>query len=425
MAYPRNVRNRYKQAAAELRAPFWDWAATSAVPPATVPAFVAINTPKGRAQVRNPLSGYVYPPAAFSGEFGNFRPEFGPTILHCPAPNRYPQSANALLRAANLKEQVYNSFVYSQSFEDFSSTGGNGISIEQVHNTIHRESACGEQFSEQDVAGFDPLFMLHHANVDRLWAFWEVIRPNLASFRRPYAGHSRFTTPAGTIIRPNSPLQPFFAPRGVPHTSDSVVSFRKFGYSYPGLEDGGSQEEQRHHAIRHMRELYGETQDAPRHASRQIFMAHMNINVEDIPFRPAQIHVFLCGRHAGSIPVLSKPSHGRLHGTVPLSKAIKECRRLGRDPRKHTGLRIIGPGNREIPISSIRSLTMELEDFKATPPSSDEELPALGPRHRVPVDMEQSHAPIETEYEESDGNSGGAGDETSDESGGYQQDDDY
>lgn len=31
----------------------------------------------------------------------------------------------------------------------------------------------GGQMSGVDWAGYDPIFFLHHANVDRLWALWQ------------------------------------------------------------------------------------------------------------------------------------------------------------------------------------------------------------------------------------------------------------
>lgn len=32
--------------------------------------------------------------------------------------------------------------------------------------------------SNNDYAGFDPIFYLHHANIDRILALWEYIYPN-------------------------------------------------------------------------------------------------------------------------------------------------------------------------------------------------------------------------------------------------------
>jgi hypothetical protein len=35
-----------------------------------------------------------------------------------------------------------------------------------------------ECFVNEILVGFDPIFFLHHCNVDRLYAFWEYLYPN-------------------------------------------------------------------------------------------------------------------------------------------------------------------------------------------------------------------------------------------------------
>lgn len=78
--------------------------------------------------------------------------------------------------------------------------------------------------------------MLHHANVDRLWAYWQALRPESTTFDYEYRGLPRFSSPGGSIISVNSPLQPFLQTDGTWHTSKSVDSIRTFGYTYEGLD---------------------------------------------------------------------------------------------------------------------------------------------------------------------------------------------
>ncbi|KAM4062141.1 tyrosinase [Hirsutella rhossiliensis] len=267
-AYPKDRLSEYTQAAETLRAPFWDWASARAVPEATVPESVTINTAEGQKQVENPLATYKYPQEAIQGQYGDMnriRPEAGqqPQTYRCPSPQSYPKSANEALsltknqvRTNDLRAMVYDVFTNSQTFSQFASTRNRGFSLEQIHNSIHVEAACRSDFLNQFVAGFDVLFMLHHANVDRLWAYWQAIHPEEANLSGSYSGGARFTTSRGTSISLNSPLEPFHGQDGEPHTSKTVASIRDFGYSYEGLEEGKSDQETRNEAVRLINRLY-------------------------------------------------------------------------------------------------------------------------------------------------------------------------
>lgn len=98
-------------AAANLRIPYWDWAADLAVPQATVPRTVKVKVPNGDGlrenEMENPLATYRYPSAALEGRFGIFDEVRGRTqIIRCPAPGRYPESANNALRSRAYPEWV-------------------------------------------------------------------------------------------------------------------------------------------------------------------------------------------------------------------------------------------------------------------------------------------------------------------------------
>ncbi|KJZ68354.1 hypothetical protein HIM_12255 [Hirsutella minnesotensis 3608] len=235
--YPTNQRARYVQAADILRTPFWDWAASPRVPKSTVPSTLTINTAHGRRSVKNPLAGFVYPQDALNGAFGQFSPKPSRRqVTRCPSPKSYPQSANSLLRRDNLRELVYDAFIYSETFEDFSSTAGSGTSIEQTHNLVHNYAACGQTMGDLGYAAYDPLFWLHHTNVDRLYALWQAAHPDKSRLTTTYRGKARFTTQEGSMIGPDSPLSPFYLAGNRPHTSNTVVSTDDLGYTYEGLE---------------------------------------------------------------------------------------------------------------------------------------------------------------------------------------------
>ncbi len=103
--------------------------------------------------------------------------------------------------------------------------------------------------------------MLHHSNVDRLWAYWQAMHPEASTFNGAYQGLSRFNTQAGTMIGLDSPLQPFRQANGDWHTSRSVNSIATFGYAYQGLEYWiKSEAELQQSAVHMINSLYGPEQ---------------------------------------------------------------------------------------------------------------------------------------------------------------------
>lgn len=92
---------------------------------------------------------------------------------------------------------------------------------------------------KNEYSGFDPVFMLHHANVDRLFAIWQTIWPD----KYNYVGNTTATSGTATItpgdtISEDSPLTPFHtSSNGTFWTSAAVRDTRTFGYTYPETAD--------------------------------------------------------------------------------------------------------------------------------------------------------------------------------------------
>ncbi|KAM4055708.1 tyrosinase [Hirsutella rhossiliensis] len=383
------TRNRYLQAADALRAPYWDWATTSDVPPSTVPRSVTINTPKGRRQVRNPLSGFTFPQQAVRGQFGRFSPSPRAAIARCPAPNSYPNSANRMMASNDLKELVFSAFTYSKTFEEFSTTSTGGVSLEQAHNLVHNSAACGQQFSSPSYAAYDPLFMLHYANVDRLWALWQAANPNQAGLSRSYVGGSRFATPQGTTIRPTSPLAPFYGPGKQQLTANGVLSTHQFGYTDPNPDK--DLEERRRRAVSIINDLY---KGKDHEEKRKVYLAHISLRAEDVE-RPSTIKVFLCDQFVGDIAVMAEPSKGPVNAAIPLNPAIGACERAGvskEEMRESISVTITTADGRDVPLAKIKTISMEVEDFIEEPSATSGELPKISNRHKVPGHLKQ-HMP--------------------------------
>ncbi|KAJ2968682.1 hypothetical protein NQ176_g9060 [Zarea fungicola] len=158
--YPEKYRDEYVAAAQTLRAPYWDWADQSAVPYASIPKGWNINVTSGKdiavKLLPNPLYKFNMPKAALNGNFGPF--DQRRETERCRVPFfSYPGSADKNLRARNLKRNVYAAFVYAQDFTQFSETGNQGVGLEQIHNWIHGDACCGNQFYQPDLSAFDPL----------------------------------------------------------------------------------------------------------------------------------------------------------------------------------------------------------------------------------------------------------------------------
>ncbi|OAA39531.1 tyrosinase 2 [Beauveria brongniartii RCEF 3172] len=256
--YPDNLRPIYQRAAEDLRAPYWDWALEpwlpSVVLPETIEVKAATKTGTVAKKIDNPLYTYRFSKEVMQGKYGEFNTYN--RMYRC----QNPQDANQKLYSRNYKSWVYDVFSRAKSFSEFATTASKGSSLEGVHNAIHWDAGCGGQFMDSQYSAFEPLFMLHHSNVDRLWAYWQAIYPEASTFNGRYQGLSRFNTLSGTMIGLDSPLQPFRqAANGDWHTSRSVNSIKTFGYTYQGLEEywNKSETEVQQRVVELINSLYG------------------------------------------------------------------------------------------------------------------------------------------------------------------------
>ncbi|KAI5467725.1 hypothetical protein BGZ63DRAFT_345976 [Mariannaea sp. PMI_226] len=393
--YPQRYRAQYVEAANNLRCPFWDWG-SGGVPKATVPETMMVNIPSGsglkKTSVDNPLYTFKFPQEALNGDFGDFDSEKRTQMFRCPSPNSYPDSANALLAKRPYKSMVYDAFTKAASFDQFSSTGASGgTSLEQIHNAIHWDAGCGGQFLAAEFSGFDPLFMLHHSNVDRFWAYWQAMQPDSPLFNTSYAGGARWSTPSGTSISTESPLQPFLSDMINFHTSESVSSIKGFGYTYEGLEYWEKDEAQMQtDATRLINQLYSDNSTV---SSRSVkvnslgqgcytrFFVRVSLEVEEVE-RPCSIDLYLHGQKVDGHVVMQQPACGTAYGEYSIDHVVKETMNLDLEPDhlvssilKGFQVQITKHDGTIIPIETVPSLKIEIEDVEVTPPTDDCELP--------------------------------------------------
>ncbi|PVH87416.1 putative tyrosinase [Cadophora sp. DSE1049] len=267
------------QAAETWRLPFWDWAMRKPdwhfpndrrrdgpnVPFIITVPTVEVMTKTGVATVSNPMWRYKLPNGATFGDFGITRDQTLPFNV-CKATSRHPSTFNSRspdftsawvngekqnwdritgeLRGSRsvvsntLPEAVYRLFLeeYLPTYNAFSTEGfvkgqppTQYSSLEDIHGQLHVFSGGSGQMGRVPVAAFDPIFWMHHNNVDRLFAMWQDLYPN--KYVQP------FRTSAGRLIDPNIPLAPFSRDsQGSPWTAGRCRNLQDLGYTYPELQ---------------------------------------------------------------------------------------------------------------------------------------------------------------------------------------------
>jgi hypothetical protein len=164
-AYLMAFENALRVVGCQVTLPYWDW---SSGPSTGIPAACRLPTyvNRGGATVANPLfSG----PRAAGGQT-NRRADIDTTAFDDLA-----SGAQAAMTAVT--------FVSFQS------------QVNGVHGSVHVRT--GGDMGSVPTAAYDPIFYLHHANIDRLWADWQTAHPGplpaaeagfqLQPFPRPYS----------------------------------------------------------------------------------------------------------------------------------------------------------------------------------------------------------------------------------------------
>lgn len=83
-----------------------------------------------------------------------------------------------------IHDLTYQLIADQSSYAPFSNTayvddrGGSYNSLENMHDAIHSLVGQNGHMAYVPFAGFDPIFWLHHTNVDRLFAIWQAIYPD-------------------------------------------------------------------------------------------------------------------------------------------------------------------------------------------------------------------------------------------------------
>ncbi|KAF1844065.1 Di-copper centre-containing protein [Cucurbitaria berberidis CBS 394.84] len=253
--FPSDEQDRLRDAASTLRMPYWDWAMDPGQNQPVVPALmrdqqVTVNKPEGRVTIRNPLYSYSFGDS-LPDEIGGGPWNSWPITLRRPVGNPTRSNNNELSARFNaqrvsLRDRVFALFSSKQSWGE-ASTSQIGVrtdlsssdSFESVHDAVHN-TAGGESGGHMyylDISSFDPLFWLHHTNIDRLLAMYQLIVPNTwvanGNINHPMAQWNQ-----GEAKNGNTPLKPFTKDTaGNYFTSNDIRETRVLGYHYPETSD--------------------------------------------------------------------------------------------------------------------------------------------------------------------------------------------
>ncbi|KAJ8327608.1 hypothetical protein BDV3_003410 [Batrachochytrium dendrobatidis] len=122
-------------------------------------------------------------------------------------------------------------------------------SIEEgPHNNVH--VGVGGDMGIVSMSANDPIFMLHHANVDRMWTIWQSLNPKLAN---TYGGFNSDGSPArptdpisvyGLTISPVYKVSDMFST-----TSDAPLCYKYSNSIMPGISSTGRQLQKRNYLL--------------------------------------------------------------------------------------------------------------------------------------------------------------------------------
>jgi tyrosinase len=256
LRWPVEVQDQYVSAGKNFRIPYWDWAAIPAdgkgiLPDVVQTEGISVAGPSGTQTIANPLFTYKFKPIVDPKAFVWSPYNEQNDVL------RYPTNAtasavsqNSLVarqldnNAASFRSRLYVLYSAYHNYSTYSNTAwypdntdGDYDSIEGIHDQIHALTGSGGHMSVTDYSAFDPLFMLHHANIDRSFAMWQVINPDQYVVPTPAAVNT-YNFKIGDTLDSQSILTPFRDPSGNFWTSDASRDTTTFGYSYPETSGG-------------------------------------------------------------------------------------------------------------------------------------------------------------------------------------------
>ncbi|KIK59858.1 hypothetical protein GYMLUDRAFT_44328 [Collybiopsis luxurians FD-317 M1] len=331
---------QYQNAALNLRQPYWDWARNPIPPPEVISLdTVTITNPNGqRISVPNPLRRYTFHP---------IDPSFPEPYSSWPTTLRHPltESPNAKDSVTQLKQvltsagpqirsKTFNLLTRVRTWPAFSNhTPGDGgsasNSLEGIHDGIHVDVGGNGHMSDPSVAAFDPIFFMHHAQVDRLLSLWSALNPGVWVSDGP-SGDGTWTIPTDTEVGKNTNLTPFWNTQSTYWISANVTDTTKMNYTYPefnNLDMGNSAAVQAAIAQK-VNQLYG---GSSRGLFTNLAVTSQQPSSESVPSAPPAART--TGTHTANTREISTPGDDD-EGAAQVSQASEQRNDESQDLRE-------------------------------------------------------------------------------------------
>ncbi|KAI1801867.1 Di-copper centre-containing protein [Daldinia bambusicola] len=299
---PESSRKAWHNAAATFRLPYWDWAekkkrGDSVVYDVPIIAKAAkievldLNDGVTVVKIDNPMYKFTMPSGAPMGSYGvgdvdsemsddtETKIPFSKSVGTSRWATYEPESSNVSAEWVEgkvdnelatdalgdhkwyngekmpLAEMTYRLFLpqYITSFSQFATTKysevhhpSSYLNLEFVHNNVHNWTGGYDKYighmTEVPVAAFDPIFFMHHCNVDRQFAIWQALNVDNKEnwFEREdeqLSDNGTWSIEKGAKDTPTTPLAPFHKDTKATYfTSDDIRDWTQWGYSYPELQ---------------------------------------------------------------------------------------------------------------------------------------------------------------------------------------------
>ncbi|KAF2026103.1 tyrosinase [Setomelanomma holmii] len=231
----------YETVAKEFRMPFWDWAKgeSDSVPDFFTLEYIAVSRPDGsHGTIWNPLYAYYFHPVTAD--------VFDSKWVYLNATQRWPTSdaidsvsQNSQMistyqqQARALLDNVDQAF-RADTINDFANL------VEQAHGWVHGIIGGGYDSNSfkghmwpLEYSAYEPMFMLHHTNVDRLFAMYQAAHPDRNFLPTDIGNNGNVWLEDGTTVDANTTLLPFRKSSGGFWTTNDSRNTTTFGYAYP------------------------------------------------------------------------------------------------------------------------------------------------------------------------------------------------
>ncbi|KIY62440.1 Di-copper centre-containing protein [Cylindrobasidium torrendii FP15055 ss-10] len=295
--YTPALRATFQNAASVLRQPYWDWAA-NALPPVQVYQLdtISYRAPNGNiATMANPFRRYAFQNNSHQS-FPNSPYNQWPTTLRQPtstsasATDNIPSLTSKLLANGNsIRNRMYSTLTNVHTWPQFSNArtqaGSPADSIEAIHDDIHVLVGGIGHMGDISTAGFDPIFYLHHCNVDRMIALWSALNPGVW-VSQDNTPSGTWTIQAGSTIGATSDLTPFWRTSTTYWNSNDVLTTSVGGYSYPDFNSisvSASASETQTAIAARVNQLYGQSNRGVANANSSVWewQARVSFNSQE------------------------------------------------------------------------------------------------------------------------------------------------